>query len=551
MSGVLANRLPPHVLGRLALGQLGQVLGELPLGVPPGEVGVRLRVAPLGQPAHDLRAGERLGQEDRVGMPVPDFLDDPVPEPERLGVGVVDPEDRHAVADPVEEDVAELGPERLPVGALEVDGIDVLVLLGRVLGVLDRAVGPVPEPLGVLLDVGMVGRALEGDVQRDLDAQLAGLRHQAVEILDRPELGVDRLVPPLGAADGPGAARVVRARGQGVVRPLAEGAADRVDRGQVEHVEAHLRDIGQPRLDVAERAVPAPLGRRRPREHLVPGAEPGPLTLDHHAERLVIAGGTATVRMARHPLGQVALQSRPHPRRLVVRPGQEPGPLAEPVGVLTRRPPDRLADVLGPLQQLAGEVLLAGLVLLDQLLVPGGVAVDPGLDRVLVPALGGDREPARPAVVDQQGHRHLGPVGGPGGPVPEHRHDHVVAVGEDVGRHHHLLADRPLDREPAAVDLGRDPFDDHPGRCLLVRRAWLRVRLFRLDLRFRRHDSPSAAAPSVSRGPFIEPHRPARSGPAGRALIPQRASQILARGRIVSRAIVTRIDHGDGQAGSA
>ena len=126
----------------------------------------------------------------------------------------------------------------------------------------------------------------------------------------------------------------------------------------------------------------------------------------------------------------------------------------------------------------------------------------------------------------------------------------VVPLGEDVGRDHDLLADRPLDREPPAVDLGRDPLDDHPGRCLLVRRAWLRVRLFRLDLSFRRHDSPSAAAP-LGRAAAISSNLAGRLARAHavRALIPHRPSQILARGRIVSRAIVTRIDHGDGQAG--
>ena len=276
----------------------------------------------------------------------------------------------------------------LPVGALEVDRVDVLVLLGRVLGVLDRAVGPVPEPLGVLADVGVVGRALEGDVQGDLDAQLAGLGHQAVEVLERPELGVDGLVSALGPADGPGAARVVRARGQGVVRPLAEGPADRVDRRQVEHVEAHLGDIGQPRLDVAERPVPARLGRRRAGEHLVPGAEPGPLALHHDRGASCRSagrrGGRGSAPSARSGRGSSPARTRAGwlsgPARNRARSRSQSA--SWPVGPL-----GRLADELGPFQQLAGEVLLAGLVLLDQLLVPGDEAVDPRLDRVLVPPL--------------------------------------------------------------------------------------------------------------------------------------------------------------------
>ena len=94
--------------------------------------------------------------------------------------------------------------------------------LGGFSAYLIGAVGPVPEPLGMLADVGMVGRALEGDVQRDLEAELARARDQAVEVVERAELGMDRLVPALGRADGPGAAGVAGSGGQRVVRPLAE-----------------------------------------------------------------------------------------------------------------------------------------------------------------------------------------------------------------------------------------------------------------------------------------------------------------------------------------
>ncbi len=42
-------------------------------------------------------------------------------------------------------------------------------------------------------------------------------------------------------------------------------------------------------------------------------------------------------------------------------------------------------DQLGPFEQLAGDVL-TGLGLLAEFLVPGGEAVDPAFDRVLVPS---------------------------------------------------------------------------------------------------------------------------------------------------------------------
>ena len=66
--------------------------------------------------------------------------DQPLPEVQRLGVRVVDPEDPHAVGRPVAHDPQALGVEALGV-VVEVQRVDVLVLLRRVLGVRDRAVG--------------------------------------------------------------------------------------------------------------------------------------------------------------------------------------------------------------------------------------------------------------------------------------------------------------------------------------------------------------------------------------------------------------------------
>src|SRR4030095_460973 len=95
-------------------------------------------------------------QEDGVGMRALDVGDAPLPEAKWLRVGVVDSKDLHAVGDPEEKHVPQRLPQRLPVAALEVERIDVLVLLGRVLRVLDRPVRPAPEPFGMLTNPWMV-----------------------------------------------------------------------------------------------------------------------------------------------------------------------------------------------------------------------------------------------------------------------------------------------------------------------------------------------------------------------------------------------------------
>src|SRR5207247_6099678 len=107
---------------------------------------------------------------------------------------------------------------------------DVLIALGRILGVLDRPVGPVLEPLRMLGQPRVVGRALDREVERDLEPGLGGLLDEAVEVGERAEGGMDGSVAALLAADRPRAAGVALLRRERVVRALAARDPDRVSR---------------------------------------------------------------------------------------------------------------------------------------------------------------------------------------------------------------------------------------------------------------------------------------------------------------------------------
>ena len=137
-----------------------------------------------------------------------------------------------------------------------------------------RAVGPPAEPLRMLLHVRMIGRALERDVERDLDAVRRGA--------SRPGAGNPRACrAPDGSPCGrpprrrsPTGCRRRRARASSaLLRPLRALAADRMDRRQVEHVEAHLarRTAGAPRQSRNVPWRPGVVGGRA-REELVPRA---------------------------------------------------------------------------------------------------------------------------------------------------------------------------------------------------------------------------------------------------------------------------------------
>src|SRR5688572_33335219 len=80
---------------------------------------------------------------------------------------------------------------------------------------------------------------------------------------------------------------------------FAMAVTDRMDRRQVEHVESHPGDVGQPLLAVLERAVPARLRARRAGKHLVPRGIARPLALDHDRELLVVGRRGAPVGVAR------------------------------------------------------------------------------------------------------------------------------------------------------------------------------------------------------------------------------------------------------------
>ena len=149
-------------------------------------------------------------------------------------------------------DALQLLPEAAPRGALEVDRVDVLVFLRRVLRVLDRAVRPMPEPFRMLAHPGMIRRALIREVERDLEPVAARRRDEMIEVVERAERRVDRHVAAGLAADRPWAAHIVGCGVSVLLRALAMRVADWMDGRQVQDVEPHRGDPGQRRFGLAE-----------------------------------------------------------------------------------------------------------------------------------------------------------------------------------------------------------------------------------------------------------------------------------------------------------
>src|SRR5271170_3101910 len=184
-----------------------------------------------------------------------EFADAPLPKGKSFCVRIVDAEDFDIALDPIGEDIAQSFPESAPIGRLEVERIDVLILFWWVFRVLDGAVGANVEPVGMLRDPGVVRGTLEGDVEGNLHAVFTGRGDESVEVAKSAERGVDGLVAPLFCADGPRAARIVFRRGDAVVRAFAKRFADGMDRRHIENIEAHCGDVWQKGFYVGEGAV--------------------------------------------------------------------------------------------------------------------------------------------------------------------------------------------------------------------------------------------------------------------------------------------------------
>ena len=97
--------------------------------------------------------------------------------------------------------------------------------------------------------------------------------HQAPEVFTSAKLRVNGLMPALLAADGVGAAGIIRARLQRIVRTFTIAPADGVNRRKVQHVKAHVVNHRQPLPDIIERTVTGRIIGHRARKKLVPAGK--------------------------------------------------------------------------------------------------------------------------------------------------------------------------------------------------------------------------------------------------------------------------------------
>jgi len=96
---------------------------------------------------------------------------------------VIHTEDLNSLINPKENDPFELLPELLPLIGLEIERIDVLILFGWILCILDGPIRPETEPPRMICRVRMVRGTLESQVDGDSDSIFVCLGQKSPEVI--------------------------------------------------------------------------------------------------------------------------------------------------------------------------------------------------------------------------------------------------------------------------------------------------------------------------------------------------------------------------------
>src|SRR5262245_15884259 len=97
-------------------------------------------------------------------------------------MGVVDSKGAYPLVDPKQYSVAQLFPQSSPIRIVEIDIDDVLVFLRWVLSVFNCTIRPETEPLRMLAHPGVIGSALDREIERHLEAERSRRADEAAEI---------------------------------------------------------------------------------------------------------------------------------------------------------------------------------------------------------------------------------------------------------------------------------------------------------------------------------------------------------------------------------
>src|ERR1700724_3862464 len=242
-------------------------------------------------------------------------------------------------------------------------------------------------------------------------------------------------VSTLNSADGPWASDIAFSRDQRIILALSLGNADRMNRRQIQNVKAYPRNVTEPCGAIAKCSGPLCIFCARAQKHLIPRAKARLHWIYDNDQFSFIPRALAQIAVASGQLGKFSALCELDCGTGIRR--QLPQSLHR-VPQLSPVPPP--GSIPGPLQQLDSAQHVHGdvdarLHSLSQVGGPGAVRIHPAADRVNVPPEFANLEFPRPAIILDEPHRCLLPVGIIGSPKKEPCSELIVAVRKNVRVH--------------------------------------------------------------------------------------------------------------------
>src|SRR6266513_3430070 len=125
----------------------------------------------------------------------------------------------------------------------------------------------------MLFNVRMIGRAIDREIERNFHSAFAHLFFEPLEIYQRSQCRLDRLVSASLTSDGPWHARIARLARDGVVPTLAVGVTNGMNRRKINDVETHCFCIVNSRQTIAESRSAIATAFCRARKKFIPRAD--------------------------------------------------------------------------------------------------------------------------------------------------------------------------------------------------------------------------------------------------------------------------------------
>ena len=310
----------------------------------------------------------------------------------------------------------------------------------------------------------MVGRTIDREIERDLHSAFSHFALEPIEIFERPQRGLHRFVTASFASDRPGHAGIAWFCSHGIVSPFAISMSDRMNRREINYVEAHrLRVINSGQTITKGRsAIAATFGRAW--KKFIPGSDLRFFPFHDHAWRRRILCRPRTVGIGRHQHFELARVDNVINLRVIspanrFRQFAKSRRIVRDVSALSGR-----FDQGRAFQCFSGQIGNAGFEFFRELIPPTSKGVGPRFDRVFINADLVQRTNPAPAIVVDKRHRCLMPARLTNQPPFQSGGHDIVTVFKNVGFDRKIVFDDAFDRVTSAVTQRPKILDNRAGK---------------------------------------------------------------------------------------